>query len=175
MLKFDIHPEQIILFFKPRSLSATIKQELLDIGESLNLFRPEVFQAEIAESFLRGKVSNYSYRDVSEYTSITSFTAYVVQKRFTLPYNYTKDSLRAFRLSTYHTNDHDSFNQKAVNIYVIKVRTQETYDRLAVLEQNQHLVTSTPGLDLFLREIRGIITAPLRGQEVSVEPPVWLN
>ena len=173
MLKFDIHPQQIILFFKPRSLSATIKQELLDIGESIDLFRPEVFQAQVAESFLRGKVSNYSYRDVSEYASITPFTAYSIIKRFTLPHNYTKDSLRAFSLSTYHTNDHDSFNQKTVAIYVIKVRAQETYDRLAVLEQNQHLVTSTAQLDLFLREIRGIITAPLRGQEVSVEPPVW--
>ena len=175
MLKFDIHPEQIILFFKPRSLSATIKQELLNIGDSMNLFSPEVFQAQVAESFLRGKVSNYSYRDVSEYASITPFTAYSIAKRFTLPHNYTKDSLRAFSLSTYHTNEHDSFNQKTVAIYVIKVRAQETYDRLAVLEQNQHLVTSTAQLDLFLREIRGIITAPLRGQEVSVEPPVWLN
>lgn len=173
MLKFDIHPEQIILFFKPRSLSATIKQELLDIGDSIDSFRPETFQAQVAESYLRGKVSNYSYRDVSEYTSITPFTAYIEPKTFTLPYNYTKDSLRSFRLSTYHTNNHDSFNQKVVNIYVIKVRTQETYDRLAVLKQNQHLVTSTPGLDLFLREIRGITTAPLRDQEVSVEPPVW--
>ena len=172
MLKFDIHPEQIILFFKPRSLSATIKQELLDIGESLNLFRPEVFQAEIAESFLRGKVSNYSYRDVSEYASITPFTAYSITKRFTLPHNYTKDSLRAFSLSTYHTNEHDSFNQKTVTIYVIKVRVQETYDRLAVLEQNQHLVTSTSELELFLREIRGITTAPLRDQEVSEELPL---
>ena len=174
MLKFDIHPRQIILFFKPRSLSATIKQELLDIGDSLDLFRPETFQAQVAESFLRGKVSNYSYRDVSEYTSITQFDAYVVAKRFTLPHNYTKDSLRAFSLSTYHTNEHDSFNQKTVAIYVIKVRAQETYDRLAVLEQNQHLVTSTSELDLFLREIRGITTAPLREQEVSqYEPPVW--
>ena len=173
MLKFDIHPEQIILFFKPRSLSATIKQELLDIGESLNLFRPEVFQAEIAESFLRGKVSNYSYRDVSEYASITPFTAYSIAKRFTLPHNYTKDSLRAFRLATHHTNVDDDFNQKTVTIYVIKVRVQETYDRLAVLEQNQHLVTSTSELALFLREIRGITTAPLREQEVSVEPPLW--
>lgn len=174
MLKFDIHPQQIILFFKPRSLSATIKQELLNIGDSMNLFSPEVFQAQVAESFLRGKVSNYSYRDVSEYASITPFTAYSIEKRFTLPYNYAKDSLRAFRLATYHTSDYDNFNQKTVAIYVIKVRAQETYDRLAVLEQNQHLVTSTAQLDLFLREIRGIITAPLRGQEVSqYEPPVW--
>ena len=60
MLKFDIHPKQVILFFKPRSLSATIKQELLDIGDSLDLFRPETFQAQVAESFLRGNVSNYS-------------------------------------------------------------------------------------------------------------------
>ena len=172
MLKFDIYPQQIILFFKPRSLSATIKQELLNIGDSMDLFSPEVFQAQVAESFLRGKVSNYSYRDVSKYASITPFTAYSIEKRFTLPHNYTKDSLRAFRLSTYHTNDHDSFNQKAVNIYVIKIRTQETYDRLAVLEQNQHLVTSTAQLDLFLREIRGITTAPLREQEVSEELPL---
>ena len=174
MLKFDIHPQQIILFFKPRFLSATIKQELLNIGDSMDLFSPETFQAQVAESFLRGKVSNYSYRDVSEYASITPFTAYSIAKRFTLPHNYTKDSLRAFSLSTYHTNEYDSFNQKTVAIYVIKVRAQETYDRLAVLEQNQHLVTSTAQLDLFLREIRGIITAPLRGQEVSqYEPPVW--
>lgn len=174
MLKFDIHPRQIILFFKPRSLSATIKQELLDIGDSMDLFRPEVFQARVAESFLRGKVSNYSYRDVSEYSSITPFTAYSMEKRFTLPHNYTKYSLRAFRLATYYTNEYDSFNQKTIAIYVIKVRAQETYDRLAVLEQNQHLVTSTAQLDLFLREIRGITTAPLRGQEVSqYEPPVW--
>ena len=174
MLKFDIHPQQIILFFKPRSLSATIKQELLSTGDSMDFLSPEVFQAQVAESFLRGKVSNYSYRDVSEYTSITSFNAHSMAKRFTLPHNYTKDSLRAFSLSTYHTNEHDSFNQKTVAIYVIKVRAQETYDRLAVLEQNQHLVTSTAQLDLFLREIRGIITAPLRGQEVSqYEPPVW--
>ena len=173
MLKFDIHPQQIILFFKPRSLSATIKQELLDIGDSLDLFRPETFQAQVAESFLRGNVSNYSYRDVSGYTSITPFTAYIEPKRFTLPHNYTKDSLRAFSLSTYHANEHDIFNHKTVTIYVIKVRTQETYDRLAVLEQNQHLVTSTQELELFLREIRGITTAPLREQEVSVEPPVW--
>ena len=174
MLKFDIHPQQIILFFKPRSLSATIKQELLNIGDSMDLFSPEVFQALVAESFLRGKVSNYSYRDVSEYTSITSFNTTTKVKRFTLPHNYTKDSLRAFSLSTYHANEYDSFNKKAISIYVIKVRAQETYDRLAVLEQNQHLVTSTGQLDLFLREIRGIITAPLRGQEVSqYEPPVW--
>ena len=172
MLKFDIHPRQIILFFKPRSLSATIKQELLDIGDSLDLFRLETFQTEVAESFLRGKVSNYSYRDVSEYTSIIQFDAYVVTKRFTLPHNYTKDSLRAFSLATYHTNEHDSFNQKTVAIYVIKVRAQETYDRLAVLEQNQHLVTSTSELALFLREIRGITTAPLREQEVSEELPL---
>lgn len=174
MLKFDIHPRQIILFFKPRSLSATIKQELLDIGDSIDLFRPEIFQAQVAESFLRGKVSNYSYRDVSEYSSITPFTTYSMAKSFTLPHNYTKDSLRAFRLATHHTNVDDNFNQKTVTIYVIKVRAQETYDRLAVLEQNQHLVTSTSELDLFLREIRGIITAPLREQEVSqYEPPVW--
>ena len=173
MLKFDIHPRQIILFFKPRSLSATIKQELLDIGESIDIFRSEVFKAQVAESFLRGKVGNYSYRDVSQYTSITSFETYVVTKRFTLPHNYAKDSLRAFRLATYHTSDYDHFNLKTVTIYVIKVKAQETYDRLAVLEQNKHLVTSTSELDLFLREIRGIITAPLRGQEVSVEPPVW--
>ena len=174
MLKFDIHPQQIILFFKPRSLSATIKQELLNIGDSMNLFSPEVFQAQVAESFLRGKVSNYSYRDVSEYASITPFTAYSIVKRFTLPHNYTKDSLRAFRLATHHTSVDYDFNQKTITIYVIKVRAQETYDRLAVLEQNQHLVTSTTQLDLFLREIRGIITAPLRGQEVSqYEPPVW--
>ena len=173
MLKFDIHPQQIILFFKPRSLSATIKQELLNIGDSMDLFSPEVFQAQVAESFLRGKVSNYSYRDVSEYTSITQFDAYVVTKRFTLPHNYTKDSLRAFRLATHHTNVDDDFNQKTVTIYVIKVRVQETYDRLAVLEQNQHLVTSTSELALFLREIRGITTAPLREQEVSEELPLW--
>lgn len=174
MLKFDIHPQQIILFFKPRSLSATIKQELLNIGDSMDLFRPEVFQAKVAESFLRGKVSNISYRDVSEYASITAFTAYVVKKTFTLPHNYAKDSLRAFRLATYHTSDYDIFNQKTVAIYVIKVRAQETYDRLEVLEQNQHLITSTEQIDLFLREIRGIITAPLRGQEVSqYERPVW--
>ena len=174
MLKFDIHPRQIILFFKPRSLSATIKQELLDIGDSVDFFRPKIFKAQVAESLLRGKVSNYSYRDVSEYTSITSFEADVVTKRFTLPHNYTKDSLRAFRLATHHTNVDDDFNQKTVPIYVIKVRAQETYDRLAVLEQNQHLVTSTSELDSFLREIRGIITAPLREQEVSqYEPPVW--
>ena len=173
MLKFDIYPQQIILFFKPRSLSATIKQELLDIGDSMDFFRPEIFKAQVAESSLRGKVSNYSYRDVSEYTSITQFDAYVVTKRFTLPHNYTKDSLRAFRLATHHTNVDDDFNQKTVTIYVIKVRAQETYDRLAVLEQNQHLVTSTAQLDLFLREIRGIITAPLRGQEVSEELPLW--
>ena len=173
MLKFDIYPQQIILFFKPRSLSATIKQELLNIGDSMNLFSPEVFQAQVAESFLRGKVSNYSYRDVSEYASITPFTTYSIAKRFTLPYNYAKDSLRAFSLSTYHTNEHDSFNQKTVAIYVIKVRAQETYDRLAVLEQNQHLVTSTSELALFLREIRGITTAPLREQEVSEELPLW--
>lgn len=172
MLKFDIHPRQIILFFKPRSLSATIKQELLDIGDSIDLFQPEIFQAQVSNSFLRGKVSNYSYRDVSEYTSITSFAAYVVTKRFTLPHNYTKDSLRAFRLATHHTNVDDNFNQKTVSIYVIKVRAQETYDRLAVLEQNKHLVTSTSELDLFLREIRGIITAPLRDQEVSEELPL---
>lgn len=172
MLKFDIHPQQIILFFKPRSLSATIKQELLNIGDSMDLFRPEVFRAQVAESFLRGKVSNYSYRDVSEYSSITPFNVYNMAKRFTLPYNYTKDSLRAFRLATYHTSDYDNFNQKTVAIYVIKVRAQETYDRLAVLEQNQHLVTSTAQLDLFLREIRGIITAPLRGQEISEELPL---
>lgn len=173
MLKFDIHPQQIILFFKPRSLSTTIKQELLNIGDSLDLFRPETFQAQVAESFLRGNVSNYSYRDASTYTSITPFTTYSMAKRFTLPHNYAKDSLRAFRLATYHTSDYDNFNQKTVVIYVIKVRAQETYDRLAVLEQNQHLVTSTQELELFLREIRGIITAPLREQEVSVEPPVW--
>lgn len=173
MLKFDIHPRQIILFFKPRSLSATIKQELLDIGDSIDLFQPEIFQAQVSNSFLRGKVSNYSYRDVSEYTSITSFAAYVVTKRFTLPHNYTKDSLRAFRLATHHTNVDDNFNQKTVSIYVIKVRAQETYDRLAVLEQNKHLVTSTSELELFLREIRGIITAPLRDQEVSEELPLW--
>ena len=173
MLKFDIHPRQIILFFKPRSLSATIKQELLDIGESIDLFQPEIFQAQVSNSFLKGKVSNYSYRDVSEYTSITPFMTYVVTKRFTLPHNYTKDSLRAFSLSTYHTNEHDSFNQKTVTIYVIKVRAQETYDRLAVLEQNKHLVTSTSELELFLREIRGITTAPLRDQEVSEELPLW--
>ena len=173
MLKFDIHPRQIILFFKPRSLSATIKQELLDIGDSIDLFQPEVFQAQVAESFLRGKVSNYSYRDVSEYSSITPFTAYRMAKSFTLPHNYTKDSLRAFSLSTYHANEHDIFNQKTVTIYVIKVRAQETYDRLAVLEQNKHLVTSTSELELFLREIRGIITAPLRDQEVSEELPLW--
>lgn len=172
MLKFDIHPRQIILFFKPRSLSATIKQELLDIGDSIDLFQPEIFQAQVSNSFLRGKVSNYSYRDVSEYTSITSFAAYVVTKRFTLPHNYTKDSLRAFRLATHHTNVDDNFNQKTVSIYVIKVRAQETYDRLAVLEQNKHLVTSTSELELFLREIRGIITAPLRDQEVSEELPL---
>ena len=172
MLKFGIHPQQIILFFKPRSLSATIKQELLNIGDSMNLFNPEIFQAQVADSSLRGKVSNYSYRDVSEYTSITQFDAYVVTKRFTLPHNYTKDSLRAFRLTTHHTNEHDSFNQKTVTIYVIKVRVQETYDRLAVLEQNQHLVTSTSELALFLREIRGITTAPLREQEVSEELPL---
>ena len=173
MLKFDIYPQQIILFFKPRSLSETIKQELLDIGDSMDFFRPEIFKAQVAESSLRGKVSNYSYRDVSEHTSITQFDAYVVTKRFTLPHNYTKDSLRAFSLSTYHTNEHDSFNQKTVTIYVIKVRVQETYDRLAVLEQNQHLVTSTSELELFLREIRGITTAPLRDQEVSEELPLW--
>lgn len=174
MLKFDIHPQQIILFFKPRSLSTTIKQELLNIGDSMDLFSPEIFQAQVSDSSLRGKVSNYSYRDVSEYASITPFTAYSIVKRFTLPHNYTKGSLRAFRLATYHTSDYDNFNQKTVAIYVIKVRAQETYDRLAVLEQNQHLVTSTAQLDLFLREIRGIITAPLRGQEVSqYEPPVW--
>lgn len=173
MLKFDIHPRQIILFFKPRSLSATIKQELLDIGDSIDLFQPEIFQAQVSDSFLRGKVSNYSYRDVSQYTSITSFAAYVVTKRFTLPHNYTKDSLRAFRLATHHTNVDDDFNQKTVYIYVIKVRAQETYDRLAVLEQNKHLVTSTSELELFLREIRGIITAPLRDQEVSEELPLW--
>ena len=173
MLKFDIYPQQIILFFKPRSLSATIKQELLDIGDSMDFFRPEIFKAQVAESFLRGKVSNYSYRDVSEYTSITQFDAYVVTKRFTLPHNYTKDSLRAFRLATHHTNVDDDFSQKTVTIYVIKVRAQETYDRLAVLEQNQHLVTSTSELALFLREIRGIITAPLREQEVSEELPLW--
>lgn len=172
MLKFDIHPRQIILFFKPRSLSATIKQELLDIGDSIDLFQPEIFQAQVSNSFLRGKVSNYSYRDVSQYTSITSFAAYVVTKRFTLPHNYTKDSLRAFRLATHHTNVDDDFNQKTVCIYVIKVRAQETYDRLAVLEQNKHLVTSTSELELFLREIRGIITAPLRDQEVSEELPL---
>ncbi len=173
MLKFDIYPQQIILFFQPRSLSATIKQELLDIGDSIDLFRPKVFQAQVAESSLRGKVSNYSYRDVSEYTSITQFDAYVVTKRFTLPHNYTKDSLRAFRLATHHTNVDDDFSQKTVTIYVIKVRAQETYDRLAVLEQNQHLVTSTSELELFLREIRGITTAPLRDQEVSEELPLW--
>jgi hypothetical protein len=173
MLKFDIHPQQIILFFKPRSLSATIKQELLDIGGSMDLFIPEVFQVQVSDSFLRGKVSNYSYRDVSEYTSITPFTAYVVTKRLTLPYNYTKDSLRAFSLATYNTNEQDNFNQKTVAIYVIKVRAQETYDRLAVLEQNQHLVTSTSQLELFLREIRGITIAPLREQEAYEEPPVW--
>ena len=173
MLKFDIYPQQIILFFKPRSLSATIKQELLDIGDSMDFFRPEIFKAQVAESSLRGKVSNYSYRDVSEYTSITQFDAYVVTKRFTLPHNYTKDSLRAFRLATHHTNVDDDFNQKTVTIYVIKVRVQETYDRLAVLEQNQHLVTSTSELALFLREIRGITTAPLREQEVSEELPLW--
>ena len=173
MLKFDIYPQQIILFFKPRSLSATIKQELLNIGDSMDLFSPEVFQAQVAESFLRGKVSNYSYRDVSEYTSITSFTTYSMAKRFTLPHNYTKDSLRAFRLATHHTNVDDDFNHKTVYIYVIKVRAQETYDRLAVLEQNKHLVTSTSELELFLREIRGIITAPLRDQEVSEELPLW--
>ena len=174
MLKFDIHPRQIILFFKPRSLSATIKQELLDIGDSMDLLSPKVFQAQVAESFLRGKVSNYSYRDVSEYSSITPFTAYSMEKRFTLPHNYVKDSLRAFRLATYHTSDYEDFNQKTVTIYVIKVKAQETYDRLAVLEQNQHLVTSTSELEFFLREIRGIITAPLREQEVSqYEPPVW--
>ena len=172
MLKFDIYPQQIILFFKPRSLSGTIKQELLDIGDSMDLFRPEIFKAQVTESFLRGKVSNYSYRDVSEYTSITQFDAYVVTKRFTLPHNYTKDSLRAFRLATHHTNV-DDFNPKTVTIYVIKVRTQETYDRLAVIEQNQHLVTSTSELALFLREIRGITTAPLREQEVSEELPLW--
>ena len=173
MLKFDIYPQQIILFFKPRSLSGTIKQELLDIGDSMDLFRPEIFKAQVTESFLRGKVSNYSYRDVSEYTSITQFDAYVVTKRFTLPHNYTKDSLRAFRLATHHTNVDDDFSQKTVTIYVIKVRVQETYDRLAVLEQNQHLVTSTSELALFLREIRGITTAPLREQEVSEELPLW--
>ena len=173
MLKFDIYPQQIILFFKPRSLSATIKQELLNIGDSMNLFSPEVFQAQVAESFLRGKVSNYSYRDVSEYTSINQFDAYVVTKRFTLPHNYAKDSLRAFRLATHPTNVDADFNQKTVTIYVIKVRAQETYDRLAVLEQNQHLVTSTSELELFLREIRGITTAPLRDQEVSEELPLW--
>ncbi len=173
MLKFDIYPQQIILFFKPRSLSETIKQELLDIGDSMDLFRPEIFKAQVAESSLRGKVSNYSYRDVSEYTAITQFDAYVVTKRFTLPHNYTKDSLRAFRLATHHTNVDDDFNQKTVTIYVIKVRVQETYDRLAVLEQNQHLVTSTSELELFLREIRGITTAPLREQEVSEELPLW--
>ena len=174
MLKFDIHPQQIILFFKPRSLSATIKQELLDIGESIDLFNPEIFQTQVAVSSLRGKVSNYSYRDVSEYTSITPFNVYSMAKRFTLPHNYVKDSLRAFRLATYHTSDYEDFNQKTVTIYVIKVKAQETYDRLAVLEQNKYLVTSTSQLDLFLREIRGIITAPLRGQEVSqYEPPVW--
>ena len=172
MLKFDIHPQQIILFFKPRSLSATIKQELLNIGDSMDLFSPEVFQAQVAESFLRGKVGNYSYRDVSQYISITPFHTYVVPKRFTLPHNYTKDSLRAFRLATYHTSDYDAFDQKTVTIYVIKVKAQETYDRLAVLEQNQHLVTSTLELDLFLREIRGITTAPLRDQEVSEELPL---
>ena len=173
MLKFDIHPQQIILFFKPRSLSATIKQELLDIGDSMDFFRPEIFKAQVAESFFRGKVSYYSYRDISEYTSITQFDAYVVTKRFTLPHNYTKDSLRAFRLATHHTNVDDDFSQKTVTIYVIKVRAQETYDRLAVLEQNQHLVTSTSELELFLREIRGITTAPLRDQEVSEELPLW--
>ena len=173
MLKFDVHPEQIILFFKPRSLSATIKQELLDIGDSMDFFRPEIFKAQVAESFLRGKVSYYSYRDISEYTSITQFDAYVVTKRFTLPHNYTKDSLRAFRLATHHTNVDYDFNQKTITIYVIKVRAQETYDRLAVLEQNQHLVTSTSELELFLREIRGITTAPLRDQEVSEELPLW--
>lgn len=173
MLKFDIYPQQIILFFKPRSLSETIKQELLDIGDSMDLFRPEIFKAQVAESSLRGKVSNYSYRDVSEYTSITQFDAYVVTKRFTLPHNYTKDSLRAFRLATHHTNVDYDFNQKTITIYVIKVRAQETYDRLAVLEQNQHLVTSTSELELFLREIRGITTAPLRDQEVSEELPLW--
>ena len=172
MLKFDIYPQQIRLFFKPRSLSGTIKQELLDIGDSMDLFRPEIFKAQVTESFLRGKVSNYSYRDVSEYTSITQFDAYVVTKRFTLPHNYTKDSLRAFRLATHHTNVDDDFSQKTVTIYVIKVRVQETYDRLAVLEQNQHLVTSTSELELFLREIRGITTAPLRDQEVSEELPL---
>ena len=172
MLKFDIYPQQIILFFKPRSLSETIKQELLDIGDSMDLFRPEIFKAQVAESSLRGKVSNYSYRDVSEYTSITQFDAYVVTKRFTLPHNYTKDSLRAFRLATHHTNVDYDFNQKTITIYVIKVRAQETYDRLAVLEQNQHLVTSTSELELFLREIRGITTAPLRDQEVSEELPL---
>ena len=172
MLKFDIYPQQIILFFKPRSLSETIKQELLDIGDSMDLFRPEIFKAQVAESFLRGKVSNYSYRDVSEYASITQFDAYVVTKRFTLPHNYTKDSLRAFRLATHHTNVDYDFNQKTITIYVIKVRAQETYDRLAVLEQNQHLVTSTSELELFLREIRGITTAPLRDQEVSEELPL---
>lgn len=172
MLKFDIHPQQIILVFKPRSLSATIKQELLNIGDSLDLFRPETFQAQVAESFLRGKVSNYSYRDVSTYTSITPFTTYVVTKRFTLPHKYVKDSLRAFRLATYHTSDYEYFNQKTVTIYVIKVKAQETYDRLAVLEQNKHLVTSPSKLDLFLREIRGIVTAPLRDQEVSEELPL---
>ena len=173
MLKFDIYPQQIILFFKPRSLSATIKQELLDIGDSIDFLRPEIFKAQVAESSLRDKVSNYSYRDVSEYTSITQFDAYVVTKRFTLPHNYTKDSLRAFRLATHHTNVDDDFSQKTVTIYVIKVRVQETYDRLAVLEQNQHLVTSTSELALFLREIRGITTAPLREQEVSEELPLW--
>ena len=172
MLKFDIHPKQVILFFKPRSLSATIKQELLDIGDSLDLFRPETFQAQVAESFLRGNVSNYSYRDASTYTSITPFTAYIEPKTFTLPHNYTKDSLRSFRLSTCHSADYQSFNHKTVVIYVIKVRAQETYDKLAVLEQNQHLVTSTQELELFLREIRGIITAPLRGQEISEELPL---
>lgn len=172
MLKFDIHPQQIILFFKPRFLSATIKQELLNIGDSMDLFSPEVFQAQVAESFLRGKVSNYSYRDVSEYASITPFPTYIEPKTFTLPHNYTKDSLRSFRLSTSHSADYQSFSHKTVVIYVIKVRAQETYDRLAVLEQNQHLVTSTEELELFLREIRGIITAPLRDQEVSEELPL---
>lgn len=168
MLKFNLTPRITILIFKPRTLSSTIKSELLTSIEDKDIFNLEQAIASINESPLRGSTANYSHNDIQFYTSITAFNISVKGKTFTLPENFTKDSLRSFSLTSLSKDRYTTTDTTVENIYAIKVRNLETYTRLEVLSKNTYLLANVSRIELFLRDVRGILLAPERAQVPSL-------